>query len=201
MKKLIVVVLVVLSVAASVGAAEVGSTSSEVGGSLKYWVPYSHLFDVYSMGYGAEVQYRYWFFEPFGVAVSVGAANWKVDSSTEAFNPVRVDGGWMTMVPVGASGLFRLWDGGTWSLTFDAGVRYVKQMSDLKLANGRDVSVDDGIVSVVGLRGEVNVTEALSVFADVEHQDDIKKGEIDGGKMRNNELPAFAFDLGVTFKF
>jgi hypothetical protein len=203
MKKLIVAVLALLSVAGSLSAGELGSVSSELCVDAKYWIPGTSKFDLYSMGYGAEVQYRYWFYEPFGAAVSLGAVSYDVDDSSDVFHPLAVKSSTMTFLPIGVSGLFRIWDGGTWSVSFDAGVRYIKNLSDLEFADGRKGSVDDSFASVIGLRFNVNLTESLSLFGTVEHLDDITKGEVDGPapSMVNNELQGLALAAGASFMF
>jgi hypothetical protein len=201
MRKLSLVILAVLMGVSAAVAADFGTTSSEFGVSPQYFMPGSTRFELYSMGYGVEAQYRYWFFEPFGVAFSVGAANYEVDSDSEDFKPIRVDGGSMVLLPVGPSLMLRIFDRDTWTLTLEGGIRYVLVNSDLKLASGSEVSVDNGVIGVLMLNSDWYLSDALSVFVGLGHYDDIAKGEVDGGRMRNNELESFVFNAGLRFRF
>ncbi|OQW94687.1 MAG: hypothetical protein BWK77_08840 [Verrucomicrobia bacterium A1] len=201
MKNLMIAVLAVLLSAAAAGAGEYGTASSELSVAPQLFLPGSAKCDLYSMGYGAEIQYRYWFFDPFGVAFSIGAANYEIDGNSDYFEPIRVDDGSMTLLPVGPSALYRIAEGEVWTITLEGGIRYVLVNSDLKLATGQSVSVDDSVVGVLALKCDWQLTEILSVFSGIGYHSDIKKGEVDNGRMKHNELQSLLVDLGVRFRF
>jgi hypothetical protein len=201
MKKLIIAVLAILLAVFSATAGEGGTASSEFSLAPQLFIPGSSRYELYDIGYGVETQYRYWFFEPFGVAFSLGLANFEIDSGSDDFAPIAVDGGSMFLVPIGPSALFRIVDLDVWTLTFEAGIRYVLVNSDLDLASGGSVSVDDGVISVLALKAEWYLSDTLSFFTGIGHDDDIVKGEVDEGRMRSNELQSFVFDLGLRLFF
>ncbi|HAL93052.1 MAG TPA: hypothetical protein DCM68_08535, partial [Verrucomicrobia bacterium] len=85
MKKAVLFVCMAL-VGASVA---LGGMISEDPGELtvagRYWFPGDGDFDLFESGFGAVVSYREWFSFPWGAGVSLGLAQWQVDSGSDAY--------------------------------------------------------------------------------------------------------------------
>lgn len=201
MKRLLAGVLSLVLCTAAYGQAEAPAGYwNETGLALSYWFPGVGDFDLYKSGFGIEVQYHYWVTYAVGVAASAGWCEWDADSGAADLG-VPVDGGSITFMPLGASLLYKLVDVELWNLTLEAGARLALVDSDVKLADGRKLEIDDGIVAVAGIEYSLSLTENWSVQAALRYQEDVQKGEILGGDLRDNELQGLAVALGTRIRF
>jgi hypothetical protein len=181
---------------------------TEIRLSLNYWIPGDGDFDVYDNGYGTEVQYRNWYYDPIGFGLSLGVAHWKVagTSGDLGIGPGATLDGTVTLVPLGASVLYRFgdWDGQT--LTLEAGLRYVLADSDVRInyanrsCNGEDCyDISDGLIAVFAGDYERDLTEQWAFFLGGGYQDDLIRGDTEtiDRNLRDNEIKGFFMRVGA----
>ena len=81
MKKILSVLIVLLLTALVSAQAQSTQYGAELRGSLNAWVPE---FDLYDYAYGVDVEYRNWFWDPVGFALSAGVSSWEVKGGSSA---------------------------------------------------------------------------------------------------------------------
>ncbi len=195
---------------------------NEAAVSFNYWFPGDGDWDLYDTALGLELQYRNWTWlnDPFGVALSLGAATWKVKSDASDFAvPALHDlDGNVTLIPVGASALLRFIDFDSWRLFFEVGLRYVFVSSDVdaqydmynpdddsRWTEETSISIDNGLIAVGAMDFDFDVADQVSVFATLGYQFDLMKGkttlEINDNDLRDNELQGVFLRLGGKYMF
>jgi hypothetical protein len=208
MKKTFSVVLVA-SMLVSVASAQgwrCNDHTSDLRASLNYWVPGEGDFSLYDQGYGVELQYRKWAWEPFGVAFSFGVSEWDADE-LRIVNTTDY-GGSALVVPIGGSALIRIFDMTGWNMALEAGLRYLIVESDIDFLytpedRREELDIDNNIVGVVALDYENYLGERWSLFGTAGYQFDLIKGDITSriGDMPENEMPALYLRLGASLTF
>lgn len=190
---------------------------NEGAGLVNFFLPGTGDFDLYDYGLGLELQYRNWYFNPFGWSVSLGIASWEANSGCTDLGRAehRDFDGTVTLVPVGLSGLFQLYSSETFNLLVEAGVRYVwvdadvdfvrvvqQDKGDPKAIPSR-LEIGDGWLGVLAVEADYYVTERFLLFGGLGYQQDIVRGDIEtpAGPLRDNELSAFFLRLGGKFVF
>ena len=216
MKKAVVFACVALL---GVGAA-FGGMFSEDPGELtvagQYWFPGAGDIDLFESGYGAMVSYREWFSFPWGAGVSVGVAQWQVDSGSGAFKYAQLTDydGDALLIPFGASLYFNLIDWDNWNLILDTGLQYVFVDSSVTVYNTeenvpedvrgqQDVDIDGAILWNLGAEYEYMVSENVYVLGGLGFQTDVLSGDTEyaGRSVRDASFAGFYARLGAKFLF
>lgn len=212
MKKLMVMLGIVALGLAAV-AQPLSYFVNETTGCLTFWIPETYKFDLYQeTGYGLEVQYRNWTYDPIGLALSLGLARWEANSdSKQIFAADMSDAsGTLTLIPVGGSLVYRLVDWTEWGLIAEAGVRYVLTQSNMDFLRTlpdrryrEEMDIKNGWVGVLGLDYERLFSNGWTMFLGMSYQMDIQTGriEVNTGHLQDNELQALFFKVGTTLTF
>lgn len=194
------------------------SSSTDLTATLQYFVPGED--DDYDVGYGAEVQVRFWQNQNIGFALAGGLANWDINeqeavvSDGEVAVGVAIEGS-VLLLPIGGSILFRPTLADNLNLVFEAGLRYVFVESDAQLAivaadaygslvgGSADIEMDDGFIGLVAVNFEAEVAPGFSLIGGVGYQFDIAKGDAKwmGEDFGENELEAFFIRVGIAVTF
>jgi len=183
--------------------------------------------DSWDIGYGASAQVIFWTDSGLGLALSAGAQIWDVNDDVTGYVE-DVGGGFVAkyregfegdavMLPLGASGLYRIALGETTSLILEGGLRYVIVNSNVKFveafevddatgnalveAMSYDIDLDNGVVGLVGGDFEVALSESFNLFAGAGYQFDVLKGDISVVGIDSdveNELKAFYARAGIS---
>lgn len=217
MKK-ILIACVGLSMVASVVLAAGVTNDIDFVGTVGYYMPGDD--DNYDTGAGFEVQGRFWLHPQVGLALAIGGAQWGVNGGEEQDQVEGVDvssslDGDVTLLPIGASVLFRPVNNPKLALTFEVGARYVMVDSQVEGAiyasdrgSGRsiyikeDLDIGDGFVGVMGANIEGKISNKVSVLGGIGYQFDITKGDVKwvDEDLGDSELRAFIAKLGVVVK-
>lgn len=213
MKKRItlIIVLLLLTVANTVTYAE----KPDIVLSLKGYSPSDD--DMYSSGFGAEAQIRFWPTSVFGIGLSLGAATWDVEPyyySEYSYYDGRTYGeidGDISLVPFGPSILIAPNLGSKVDLLLEAGLRYVAVDSNVTATVSNyyygtyefDIDIEDGIIGVLGVGLDVHLSEIVSLVFGLGYQFDLSKGEaeLEGIDVGDHELEAFYAHFGVSIQF
>lgn len=179
-------------------------------------------------GYGASARLIFWQEVGLGLALSIGAQKWDVNDEIYTYGEYLGYGigygyaagleGDATMVPLGASGLYKIPFGKTVNLTLEGGIRYVIINSNVKFVKAEalvdrygnayvesdsyDVDFGNGIVGVIGAELDFELTKGFRLFAGGGYQFDLHKGEleVDGEEIDyKNELKAAFIRAGVAW--
>lgn len=207
MKKILSVLIVLLLTALVSAQGQSTQYGAELRGSLNTWVPD---FDLYDYAYGVEVEYRNWFWDPVGFALSVGVSSWEAKGGSSGVDSSELKdlGGQLTAIPVGPSIIYKIADVTDWNLTTEAGVRYVFAQSaiDYKRSTTDDsgtLDIDGGVIAVLGLDYECYFGVGKSFFVGAGYQMDLEEGAIQVSDIgnRDNQLEAFFARVGTKIQF
>ena len=207
MKKMLILTIIALAAAAVTARAQSTQYGVELRGSLNYWVPD---FDLYDFAYGVDVEYRNWFWDPVGFALSVGLSSWEVKGDRSAVDQSMLKDidGQLTTIPVGPSILYKIADMTDWNLTAEAGVRYVFAQSAIdykRMDTGESgtFDIDPSVIGVLGLDYERFFDDGKSFFVGVGYQMDIDEGAIQVSDITNtsDKLEAFSVRVGTKIQF
>ncbi len=183
--------------------------------------------DDWDKGFGAFAQIVFWQESGLGIALSIGTQSWDVNDDVYFFGEDLGYGigygyaagleGDATMIPLGASGLYKISLGQAANLTLEGGIKYVVVNSDVKFVEAEaladsygysisdsysyDVDIDNGIVGVVGAEFDVELSKGFRLFAGAGYQFDLVKGdmEVDGFDVNyENELKAAFLRAGLA---
>jgi hypothetical protein len=207
MKKIMSAVVVVLLSALVSSQAQSTQYGAELRGSVNTWVP---AFDLYDYAYGVEVEYRNWFWDPVGFALSAGISSWEAKGGSSGVDKAVLNdiSGQLTAIPVGPSIIYKIADMTDWNLTTEAGVRYVFAQSaiDYKRADADGsgtLDVDGGVIAVLGLDYERYFGVGKSFFVGAGYQIDLEQGAIQVSDVANqdNQLEAFFARVGTKIQF
>lgn len=211
--------------AVSCPAAEPSAATMDLSGSLVYFSPKDD--DSYDGGGGLEIQGRMWLADNFGVAVVLGMDWYNVNSDLEDdFEDVMlfltgldmsasIDDT-VSLLPIGASAVYRLPMAEGFDVTVQAGLRYVLvgdpelKLSALGDSDKTDIEIDNGLVGVIEAGLDANLFDPIFLFAGAGYQFDIMKGETQYsesdwraalGDLDDNELEAWFIRGGAGIKF
>jgi hypothetical protein len=207
MKKILSVVIVLILVALVSAHGQSTQYGAELRGSLNAWAP---KFDLYDYAYGVDVEYRNWFWDPIGFALSVGISSWQAKGGSSGVDSsvLRDLDGQLTAIPVGPSIIYKIADMSNWNLTTEAGVRYVFAQSAItyhRTATGESgtLDVDGSVIGVLGLDYERFFGIGKSFFVGAGYQFDLDEGAIQVSNVANedNELEAFFARVGTKIQF
>ena len=207
MKKILTVLIVLLLTALVSAQGQSTQYGAELRGSLNAWAPQ---FDLYKYAYGVEVEYRNWFWDPVGFALSLGISSWEVKGGSSGVDSavLRNLDGQLTTVPVGPSIIYKIADVTDWNLTAEAGVRYVFAQSAVsyqRTATGESgtLDIDGSVIAVLGLDYERYFGVGKSFFVGAGYQIDLDKGAMQVSDIanRDNELKAFFARVGTKIQF
>lgn len=212
MKKIIVLAALALLMGAPVFAQSELPPGylSEVRGAARYVMIGEGDFDLYEGGFGGEVQYRNWSYDPIGWALSLGVEQFQAqsDSSDLGVPTIGDFDGDLMLIPVGASVLYKLIDMDGWRLTVEGGLRYVFadssiDFAEVGLTKRESLDVGDGVIAVIGADIERLITEDISVFFGGGYNADLLPGEITipHDTLKDNELKGLFFRLGAGVSF
>jgi len=176
--------------------------------------------DNFKTGVGGELQLRAWITDTVGVLVAGGASSWETRSEREiqqiggVIQGNEISGN-ATLIPVGASLIFRDGPGGASAVTLELGIRQVLAESEVditiasidsagavRLRESR-LDIDDSIVALAEAQVAVKFGGASSVFLGVGYQWDIVQGDVtfEGQKIGENEWEALFFRAGLLVSF
>ena len=183
---------------------------NEVRASVRFVMIGDGDFDLYDPGFGGELQYRNWGYDPIGWAVSVGVEQFKANSDSSDLGVPSIgdyDGDLM-LIPVGASLLYKLMDTPDWTIALEGGLRYVVADSSIDFqrtgeARRENLDVDDSVIAVIGADLERRVSEGAALFLGVGYNVDVVQGEIaiPGDTLKDNELHGAFVRLGARVAF
>ncbi len=168
--------------------------------------------DLFERGYGATVSYREWFSFPWGVGVSLGVAQWQVDTGSRTFkydNLSKYDGDAL-LIPLGASLYFNMIDWDSWNVILGTGLQYAFVDSSVSVLNGEEAvmsrqDVDMGGALLWNFAGEYEymVSENAYVVGGMGIQFDVMNADTDypGGGLRDASFAGFYLNLGAKFLF
>lgn len=192
---------------------EPDSWMNEVEGGLVVQFPGTGDFDLYDIGFGAEIQYRNWALDPFGVAFSVGYVQWEANEDCYKLGRIHTDfDGSVTTIPIGVSGLFYLHGSQNFSLILEAGLRYLVTDSDItfnrivETEEGKvpsSLEVDDSVIGLLAIEADYFISKQALIFGGAGYQQDIERGAIDTptGPLRDNEFTSIFIRLGGKILF
>jgi len=172
----------------------------ELSAGVSYLRPGLGDFDVYRDGWGAELQYRWWFHEVHGLALSIGAERW--DTAGDSSDWGAPASGSLSLWTVGLSWVGLLYEDRANTWTVEAGLRYHVADSDVRIRVGeRDfkVDIDNGLTSLVAFGYERRLSESVSAAVALSYQADLSTGDasFEGHRLRSNKLEAWGLQLGV----
>lgn len=212
-------VLLVGAVLLGAGVA-LGGMFSEDPGELnvsgQMWAPGDGDFDLFNIGYGAQVSYREWFSFPWGAGVNLGVAQWQVNDEADAYkySALRDYDGDALLIPIGAALYFNLIDWDNWNLILGTGLQYVLVDSSVTVFNteedvpeevqGRqDVDIDNALLWNIGFEYEYMLSENAYVLGGIGYQVDIMKGDTEyaGRTARDTSFRGTFLQLGAKFLF
>ncbi len=185
--------------------------------------------DTWDKGYGGTAQFTFWKDSKLGLALSVGAQKWDVNDEIYSHGEYLGSGiaygaavgleGDATMIPLGASVLYKMPLDNSIAFTVDAGLRYVIVNSSVKLvmaealvdtygnritdAYSYDVDIEGGLVGAIGANLDYEVSAGFKIFAGGGYQFDITKGKVeaDGTELGENELKGAFIRGGLVWEF
>ena len=207
MKKMLPVLIVLLLTALVSAQGQSTQYGAELRGSLNYGVPE---FGLYDYVYGVEIEYRNWFWDPVGFALSLGAQSWRVKAdNTAVYKSTLKDlDGQLTAIPVGPSIIYKIADMTDWNLTAEAGVRYVFAQSGVTYRRTDDDSsgtldIEGGVVGVLGLDYERYFGDGMLAFVGAGYQFDLDEGNLQVSSLsdESNKLEAFFARVGTKIMF
>jgi len=207
MKKSLPVVIVLLLTALVSAQGQATQYGAELRGSLNAWMPE---YDLYDYAYGVEVQYRNWFWDPVGFALSAGISSWEVKGGSSGVDKAVLKDldGQLTAIPVGPSIIYKIADVTDWNLTTEVGIRYVFAQSAIHYHrtatdDSGTLDVDGGVIAVLGLDYERYFDVGKSFFVGAGYQIDLDEGAIQVSDVdnRDNKLEAFFARVGTKIQF
>jgi hypothetical protein len=214
-----------------IGALAMGAYA-EPGKSTEFKLGGEALFpgqdDDWDKGYGASARVIFWQESGLGLALSIGVQKWDVNDEVYSYGEYLGYGigygyaagleGDATMIPLGASGLYKIPVGQTATLTLEGGIRYVIVNSNVKFVEAEaladsygysindsysyDVDYDNGIVGLIGAEFDVELSKGFRLFAGAGYQFDLMKGdtEVAGIDINyENELKAAFIRAGLAW--
>jgi hypothetical protein len=207
MKKALIVSLIALATGAVTVRAQSTQYGFELRGSLNYWAPD---FDLYDYAYGVDIEYRNWFWDPVGFALSAGVSSWEVKNGNSSVDSSTLQdlNGQLTTIPVGPSLLYKIADQTGWNVTAEAGVRYVFAQSAVDYRRvttdeSGTLDIDGSVIAVLGLDFERCFDNGKSFFVGAGYQMDMDEGAIQVSDIKNtsNKLEAFFLRVGTKIQF
>ncbi|MBU1910070.1 MAG: hypothetical protein KJ726_08485 [Verrucomicrobia bacterium] len=210
MKKIFALVLIT-ALFCGLAPASNGETESwlnEIAGGLVVQFPGTGDFDLYDIGFGAELQYRNWYFDPIGWAISAGYGTWEANKDCHKLGRIHTDfDGSVTTIPLGVSALFYLYGTQDFGLVLEAGLRYVIVDADVDFVREgtlpSTLTIDDGVLGLLALEADYYLNDQFLVFGGFGYQQDIVRGDIETptGPLRDNEFTSLFLRLGGKFVF
>ena len=193
-------------------------TSSELTGAVQYFIPSQD--DDYDSGVGAEAQIQFWRSPHIGFALAGGIAEWDINDQTSVVSDgflaiqLTLDGS-VTLIPIGASLLFRPTATGNLNLVLEGGLRYVIVDSDAEatvagpssqggvLSVSEDIEIDDAVVALFAATLEAQVSSGVKLLASAGYQFDVGGGDSEwmGEDIGENELEAAFIRAGISVSF
>jgi len=168
--------------------------------------------DTWDNALGIDVQYIVWNTPTLGFAASGGIGSWNVNDELlidyEAGYAMEIDGS-ATMLPLGASVLYRPSTSSSAKITFEAGLRYVIVNSGINIAatDGYyyledEVDIDNGLVGIIGADLEFPLSPTANFGLGAGYQSDLSKGDASwfGVELGDNELKGLFIRIGLTLK-
>ncbi|MBP7275508.1 MAG: hypothetical protein KBA51_04820 [Kiritimatiellae bacterium] len=158
--------------------------------------------DVYDVNYGVQFEYRHWFENGLGAGAWFGVEQWEAGDGTRHWD--RAADGDLRAVPLGLSGLYRVWSDEVWAVTLRAGLGYVWTDSDLRFkylpGSGR-IDVGNGWIADIGVEVDYRCSERMTVFGAVMIRTDLDRGcaSFEGGDLQDNHLEGFNGVLGLKW--
>lgn len=181
--------------------------------------------DDWDKAIGAEIKAIFWQSNDFGFALAAGLQQWTPNDEMYSYGATLRGGigygyagqldGDATMIPIGASALWRINLREKATLVLEGGLRYVIVNSDVKLkyaealAGPRGIvvysdekknEIDDGIVGIIAANIQFKLSDKVDGFVGVGAQFDISKGgQTIGGRDidRDNELKGVFIRAGI----
>ncbi len=207
MKKILSVLIVLLVTALVSAQGQSTQYGAELKGSVNMWIPD---FDLYDYAYGVEVEYRNWFWDPVGFAMSLGVSSWEAKGGNSGVDSAELKdiSGQLTTIPVGPSIVYKIADVTDWNMTAEAGIRYVFAQSAVdyrRTATGESgtLDIEGGVIAVLGLDYERYFGVGKSFFVGAGYQIDLDEGSIQVSNIGNtdNKLEAFFARVGTKIQF
>ena len=207
MKKILSVLVALILTAVVSAQAQSTQYGAELRGSLNTWMP---AYNLYDYAYGVEVEYRNWFWDPVGFALSLGVSSWEAKGGSSGVDSTELKnlGGQLTAIPVGPSIIYKIADVTDWNLTTEAGVRYVFAQSAVNYRRtatdeSGTLDIEGSVIAVLGLDYERYFGVGKSFFVGAGYQIDLEKGSIQVSNMgnRDNQLESFFARVGTKIQF
>lgn len=178
--------------------------ATEFSAGLNTQFPGTGDFDVYDTAYGLDLQWRSWCWGAAGFALTAGLEQWEADDASNSW-AAETDGS-AVLIPLGASLLWRPVLQDRTAVVFEAGLRLAAAVSDLSVrdAGGREeVTLDPGVLGVLGLEIEHRISYDVSVFGGVSYRVDLLEGaaEADRFDLMDNQWESFGLTLGLRYAF
>lgn len=198
------------------------ASANEITAAAGYYIPAAD--EDYDLGFGAEVQYRIWLGQSWGVAIAAGISDWIANDqyvySSALINGMQSDyygnvSGSVYMIPLGGSLVFRQKINEQLMLCEEAGIRYVLVESDVELdgylgtpgVEGQPrlhepLDIDNGMIGRLKVAMECPVSAAMNAVIGIGYQFDIMKGDVAlfGEQTGDNELKALFIEAGIAVR-
>lgn len=194
--------LIVATLGLLAGAARAES-GADVGIAAEVWMPGAGDYDLYDMGYGAEVSFRRWCNPPFGYEVSAGFGTWEAGDGDQVGSGLTDFDGDAQVLPFGVSGLWQIPET---RLTLELGVRYLLMASEIDALNTAagertDLEIDDSLLGLVALQSDWDIGGERTLGLDAGYQFDLVSGDIDTDYGSAGETDLQAFFLRVALRW
>ena len=183
--------------------------SPDVGASLQVVFPGAGNYDLYDSGVAIEVQFRDWFSDPWGYALSIGYGIWSTDRNAKRPGAGLTDfSGDLEIVPFGASALYRVHYDRDLSIVLDVGLRYIIADSSIKARYAPEnsdkkypVRIDDSILARFAAGLDYRITDNLIWSFAVGYYYDLDRGDLstERGKARENIMESVYAETGLRF--
>ena len=192
-----------IACASGARAQEPMAAGREVVGGFLAGVPGMGDSDVYDYNYGLQFEYRHWFTQALGAGAWFGMEQWEAGDGTRHWD--RETEGDLRVIPLGLSGLLRVWSDVAWTVTVRAGVGYAWTDSDLRFTGvpgSAGIHVDDGWIAEIGFDVDYRLAERMTLFGGVMHRADVSRGRasFEGGPLQDNHLQGMNFTLGLKWE-
>lgn len=182
-------------------------TATDIGAEVRFDLTDVGDNDLYDFGLGFALQYRHWFSEPLGYALSLGYSEYSVnrDASHPGANLYDFEGS-LNLVPFGASLLYKLFADVNWRLYLDAGIRYLAVDSSITARNldrpaseRLKVNIDDSFLFTGSLNADYAINQDFQLTMGAGYSSDITRGETSTslGAAADNIMESFALFIAL----
>ncbi len=192
-----------MAVALTAPAAEPVFAGAECGTAAVAKFPGAGDFDLYDFAFGVEGQYRRWFTDTAGYALSLGVEQWMAEDGYSDSFAARADGSAVAF-PLGGSLLLRPYASATDRVTLEAGLRLIPAISDITVdgePGPADVSLDPSITGVLAANWDHAIGRDLFLTLGASYQADLMRGgaDADGYRLGDNDWEAFGVQAGLRW--